>query len=216
MTTNTAGNSATNSTTAEDRLAALGIQLPDAPQPFGAYVPAVQTGNLLFLSGMLATAGHTVTIAGILGKDLDAHAGRAAAHGRAQWAGGRQAAARLAKPREPRGAARRVYGRDAGVRRSRAGRRRSVGIVSRCVWRGDDFCAVGTRRGEHPPRLAGRTRNHFGSAGLMTGFLRKDEEFTTQSRGRRRRGGAKGSSDEAALRCRFVSCRSVPIVNICG
>ena len=48
----------TNATTAEDRLARLGIQLPDAPTPFGAYVPAVQTGNLLFLSGMLATAGH--------------------------------------------------------------------------------------------------------------------------------------------------------------
>ena len=40
-----------NSTTAEDRLAGLGIQLPEAPTPFGAYVPAVQTGNLLFLSG---------------------------------------------------------------------------------------------------------------------------------------------------------------------
>jgi len=38
-----------NTTTAEDRLARLGIQLPDAPTPFGAYVPAVQTGNLLFL-----------------------------------------------------------------------------------------------------------------------------------------------------------------------
>ena len=41
----------TNSTTAQDRLAKLGIHLPDAPRPFGAYVPAVQTGNLLFLSG---------------------------------------------------------------------------------------------------------------------------------------------------------------------
>jgi enamine deaminase RidA (YjgF/YER057c/UK114 family) len=43
-----------NSTTAEDRLGKLGIHLPDAPTPFGAYVPGVQTGNLLFLSGMLA------------------------------------------------------------------------------------------------------------------------------------------------------------------
>ena len=43
-----------NTTTAEDRLAKLGIHLPDAPTPFGAYVPAVQTGTLLFLSGMLA------------------------------------------------------------------------------------------------------------------------------------------------------------------
>jgi len=69
----------TNETTAEDRLARLGIHLPDAPTPFGAYMPAVQTGNLLFLSGMLATSGHTATVAGIVGKDLDVNAGRQAA-----------------------------------------------------------------------------------------------------------------------------------------
>src|SRR5580765_1360943 len=70
----------TNSTTAEDRLAKLGIHLPDAPTPFGAYVPAVQTGNLLFLRGMLATSGHTVTAVGVVGKDLDVKAGREAAY----------------------------------------------------------------------------------------------------------------------------------------
>ena len=31
-----------NSTTVEARLAKLGIELPDAPTPFGAYVPAVR------------------------------------------------------------------------------------------------------------------------------------------------------------------------------
>jgi len=67
-------------TTAEERLAKLGIHLPDAPTPFGAYVPAVQTGNLLFLSGMLAASGHTAAIAGVLGKDLDVKAGREAAY----------------------------------------------------------------------------------------------------------------------------------------
>jgi enamine deaminase RidA (YjgF/YER057c/UK114 family) len=70
---------ATNPTTADDRLAALGIRLPEAPTPFGAYVPAVQTGNLLFLSGMLATAGHRATMTGVLGNDLDVEAGREAA-----------------------------------------------------------------------------------------------------------------------------------------
>src|ERR1700722_13357779 len=70
----------TNSTTAEDRLAKLVLRLPDAPTPFGAYVPAVQTGNLLFLSGMLATSGHAVTLPGVVGKDLDVQAGRKAAH----------------------------------------------------------------------------------------------------------------------------------------
>ena len=70
----------TNAATAEDRLAKLGIHLPDAPTPFGAYVPAVQTGNLLFLSGMLATSGHAATAVGIVGKDLDVKAGREAAY----------------------------------------------------------------------------------------------------------------------------------------
>ncbi len=69
-----------SSTTAENRLAKLGIRLPDAPTPFGAYVPAVQTGNLLFLSGMLATSGHAATVVGGVGKDLDVKAGRAAAY----------------------------------------------------------------------------------------------------------------------------------------
>jgi len=69
----------TTPSTAEGHLAALGIRLPDPPSPFGAYVEAVQTGNLLFLSGMLATAGHAVTMAGIVGKDLDVPKGREAA-----------------------------------------------------------------------------------------------------------------------------------------
>ena len=34
---------------AERRLPELGVILPDAPHPLGAYVEAVQTGNLLFL-----------------------------------------------------------------------------------------------------------------------------------------------------------------------
>jgi hypothetical protein len=43
-------------------------------------VPAVQTGNLLFLSGMLATSGHVPTVVGVVGKDLDVRAGREAAY----------------------------------------------------------------------------------------------------------------------------------------
>jgi enamine deaminase RidA (YjgF/YER057c/UK114 family) len=71
---------AANSTNAEDRLVELGIHLPDAPTPFGAYVPAVQSGNLLFLSGMLATSGHKATVVGVVGKDLDVKAGQKAAY----------------------------------------------------------------------------------------------------------------------------------------
>lgn len=70
----------TKLTAAEDRLLQLRIDLPDAPAPFGAYVPAVQTGNLLFLSGMLATSGHTAMAVGVVGEDLDVNAARAAAY----------------------------------------------------------------------------------------------------------------------------------------
>src|SRR4051812_40141587 len=42
---------------AEQRLSQLGITLPAPPEPFGIYAEAVQTGNLLFLTGMLPTVG---------------------------------------------------------------------------------------------------------------------------------------------------------------
>ena len=65
---------------AEQRLRELGIQLPLPPEPFGAYVEAVQTGNLLFLSGMLPTEGHGAKFVGRVGAELDVEAGRKAAH----------------------------------------------------------------------------------------------------------------------------------------
>lgn len=60
----------------ERRLQELGIQLPAAPTPFGTYVEALQTGNLLFLSGMLPVVDHKPKYLGRLGKELDAEAGR--------------------------------------------------------------------------------------------------------------------------------------------
>jgi enamine deaminase RidA (YjgF/YER057c/UK114 family) len=62
--------------TAEGRLQTLGIALPSAPHPLGAYVEAVQTGNLLFLSGMLPIKEGKPQYVGRLGKELDADAGR--------------------------------------------------------------------------------------------------------------------------------------------
>src|SRR5881296_3394154 len=70
----------TNSPTAEDRLAKLGIKLPAPPEPFGTYVEAVQTGQLLFLTGMLPTEGHGAKFIGRVGAELDVEAGRKAAH----------------------------------------------------------------------------------------------------------------------------------------
>jgi enamine deaminase RidA (YjgF/YER057c/UK114 family) len=61
---------------AERRLQELGIVLPNAPHPLGAYVEAVQTGSLLFLSGMLPVKDGRPQHVGRLGKELDADTGR--------------------------------------------------------------------------------------------------------------------------------------------
>ena len=61
-------------TTAEQRLRQLGINLPMPPEPFGIYAEAVQTGNLLFLTGMLPTDGREAKFIGRLGAELDAEA----------------------------------------------------------------------------------------------------------------------------------------------
>jgi enamine deaminase RidA (YjgF/YER057c/UK114 family) len=68
------------SASAERQLKELGIKLPAPPEPFGAYVEAVQTGNLLFLSGILPTEGHGAKFIGRVGAQLDVEAGRKAAH----------------------------------------------------------------------------------------------------------------------------------------
>jgi enamine deaminase RidA (YjgF/YER057c/UK114 family) len=65
---------------AEQRLKALGIQLPAPPEPLGSYVEAVQTGSLLFLSGMLPTEGRKAKFIGRVGAELDVEAGRKAAY----------------------------------------------------------------------------------------------------------------------------------------
>ena len=65
---------------AESRLQDLSIQLPAAPTPFGPYVETVQTGNLLFFSGMLPVVDHKPKYVGRLGKELDIEAGRDAAY----------------------------------------------------------------------------------------------------------------------------------------
>jgi enamine deaminase RidA (YjgF/YER057c/UK114 family) len=59
---------------AERRLRNLGIVLPNAPHPLGAYVEAVQSGSLLFLSGMLPVKDGKPQYVGRLGKELDADA----------------------------------------------------------------------------------------------------------------------------------------------
>jgi len=64
----------------DDRLASLGIELPPTPSPVANYVPAVRTGNLLYLAGLgpAARADGTTPI-GKLGDDMTAEEGYEAA-----------------------------------------------------------------------------------------------------------------------------------------
>jgi enamine deaminase RidA (YjgF/YER057c/UK114 family) len=61
---------------AERWLQDLGIVLPNTPHPLGAYVEAVQSGSLLFLSGMLPVKDGKLQYVGRLGKELNADTAR--------------------------------------------------------------------------------------------------------------------------------------------
>jgi len=65
---------------AEQRLKELPIKLPVPPRPFGTYVEGVQTGKLVFLTGVLPTEGRGAKFIGRVGAEIDAEAGRKAAH----------------------------------------------------------------------------------------------------------------------------------------
>jgi len=54
----------------EDRLKELGIDLPEAPAPLGSYVPYVQTGQLIFLSGMLPLINGKLVRTGRVGENV--------------------------------------------------------------------------------------------------------------------------------------------------
>lgn len=60
------------------RLAELGLELPNAPAPAANYVPTVQTGNLVFISGQVPNTG-TELLKGKLGADATVEDGQAAA-----------------------------------------------------------------------------------------------------------------------------------------
>lgn len=62
----------------ETRLAELGATLPDAPAPAANYVPYVQVGDIVYVSGQISS-GPDGLITGKLGDTLDVAAGAAAA-----------------------------------------------------------------------------------------------------------------------------------------
>ena len=63
----------------EARLAELGLQLPPVPEPAGTYLPAVRTGNLLFVAGHGPLGADGSVILGKLGQDLTVEQGYEAA-----------------------------------------------------------------------------------------------------------------------------------------
>jgi enamine deaminase RidA (YjgF/YER057c/UK114 family) len=54
----------------EEKLKTLGLELPEPPKPVATYVPAVRTGSLLFLSGVLPMRNGQLAYTGKLGRDL--------------------------------------------------------------------------------------------------------------------------------------------------
>jgi enamine deaminase RidA (YjgF/YER057c/UK114 family) len=64
---------------AEEKLKKLGISLPEPPKPVANYVPVVQTGSILFVSGHGPYNDGKTIISGKLGKDLSIEEGYKAA-----------------------------------------------------------------------------------------------------------------------------------------
>jgi enamine deaminase RidA (YjgF/YER057c/UK114 family) len=62
----------------EARLHNLGLALPPAPKPVASYIPAVRSGDLLFLSGVLPFQDGQLTCTGKVGRELTTDQGSAA------------------------------------------------------------------------------------------------------------------------------------------
>ena len=61
------------------RLTELGIELPQAPKPAAAYIPAVRSGNLVFVSGQVPFENGELAWKGKVGVDYSVEEGQQAA-----------------------------------------------------------------------------------------------------------------------------------------
>ncbi len=61
---------------AADRLAALGLELPKTATPLGAYVPAVRSGQHVYVSGQLPLVGGELAVTGKVGADVSVEQAR--------------------------------------------------------------------------------------------------------------------------------------------
>jgi len=66
-------------TSIEQRLAELGLKLPEAPQPVANYVPFLLSGDQLFISGQIAKDGSGRILTGTLGAGVSIEEGQEAA-----------------------------------------------------------------------------------------------------------------------------------------
>lgn len=62
-----------------DKLKELGLELPAAAAPVASYVPTVEAGGMLYVSGQISFAADGSLIKGRLGADMDVAAGKHAA-----------------------------------------------------------------------------------------------------------------------------------------
>ena len=59
----------------EDRLAALGLSVPDVAKPVATYVPALRTGNYIFTSGQLPMRSGELMYTGKVGGEISPEEG---------------------------------------------------------------------------------------------------------------------------------------------
>ncbi|MEY1593343.1 RidA family protein [Burkholderia sp. Bmkn7] len=65
--------------TVEQKLAELGLALPEPPNPLGSYTAVSEAGNLLFVSGQLPLVNGKVAYSGRVGEQLSVDDGKHAA-----------------------------------------------------------------------------------------------------------------------------------------
>ena len=63
----------------EERIAELGLQVPDVAKPVASYVPAVRSGNLVFVAGQIPLEGGQPQFIGKLGREFQVADGQKAA-----------------------------------------------------------------------------------------------------------------------------------------
>ena len=155
-----AGNN--SAATLASRLRELGLVLPKAPTPLGAYVAASQAGSLLFLSGMLPLVnGNTLHHRTPRRKPLCRARPRGGAACGDERPRGRAAASGRPGPDKQTGETKRCSGDDRAVCRACRRRGRCLRSLRSALWRRKRSCANCVRCPKPANRHACRRRGHL-------------------------------------------------------